>query len=86
MAQATERSLTADACNALQRVRLMDHHRATVQRIYDYLDAPVEVARGHAPSGRGKVTVGYAKSYGLGTIHVSTIGADTAMVQGVVRN
>lgn len=33
MAQATDRDVTADACNALQRVRLTDHHRATVQRM-----------------------------------------------------
>jgi hypothetical protein len=54
------------------------HHRAIVQRIYAHLGAPTEGARPHAPSGRGKVTVGYAKSYGLGSIRVSQIGADTA--------
>jgi anti-sigma regulatory factor (Ser/Thr protein kinase) len=54
------------------------HHRAIVQRIYDHHGAPVELARAHAPSGRGKVTVGYARSYGLGTIRVTQIGADTA--------
>jgi hypothetical protein len=38
----------------------------------------VYIYRAHAPNGHGKVTVGYAKSYGLGTIRVAQIGADTA--------
>jgi anti-sigma regulatory factor (Ser/Thr protein kinase) len=53
-------------------------HRAMVQRIYAHLGATAEGGRPHAPSGQGKVTVGYAKSYGLGSIRVSQIGSDTA--------
>lgn len=60
------------------RVHAPAQHRATLERIYTALAAPVEWGVPAAPGGRGRVTASLDRSWNFGEIHVDVIGEDTA--------
>jgi anti-sigma regulatory factor (Ser/Thr protein kinase)/predicted N-acetyltransferase YhbS len=54
------------------------HHQEMLQRIYDYLQVPVEFKTPEPPSDEpGQVAVSFPRSLGCGMIRVLRVGADT---------